>query len=80
MLKTVEKWFLFQYIGLELTQLSKPFESRELAEKEWAEAASRATSDGVANPNRRVNKDAILVALSRAEHHVRSNGTFERLT
>jgi hypothetical protein len=32
--KTVEKWFLFQYIDLELTPLSKPFKSRELAEKE----------------------------------------------
>jgi len=32
--KTLENWFLFQYIGLELTPLSKPFKSKELAEKE----------------------------------------------
>jgi hypothetical protein len=32
--KTSEKWYLFQYIGREGTPLSKPFKSKELAEKE----------------------------------------------
>ena len=30
----IEKWILFEYIGLELTPVSKPFKSKELAEKE----------------------------------------------
>jgi hypothetical protein len=32
--KKIEKWILFEYIGLELTPVSKPFKSKELAEKE----------------------------------------------
>jgi hypothetical protein len=32
--KKTERWILFKYIGLELTPLSKPFKSKELAEKE----------------------------------------------
>jgi hypothetical protein len=33
MSKTVEQWLLFKYIGLEFTPLSKPFKTREQAEK-----------------------------------------------
>ena len=32
--KKIEKWFVFEYIGLELTPVSRPFKSKELAEKE----------------------------------------------
>ena len=31
--KTIEQWLLFEYIGLEFTPLSKPFKTREQAEK-----------------------------------------------
>jgi hypothetical protein len=31
--KTIERWFLFEYIGRELTPLSKPFKSKEQAEE-----------------------------------------------
>ena len=31
--KTTEKWLLFKYVGLEFTPLSKPFKTREQAEK-----------------------------------------------
>jgi hypothetical protein len=34
MAKMIQKWFLFEYIGLQLTPLSRPFKSKELAEKE----------------------------------------------
>jgi hypothetical protein len=33
MFKIVEQWFLFEYIGVEFTPLSKPFKTREQAEK-----------------------------------------------
>ena len=33
MSKTVEQWRLFKYVGLEFTPLSKPFKTREQAEK-----------------------------------------------
>ena len=33
MSKIVEQWSLFQYVGGELTPLSKPFKTREQAEK-----------------------------------------------
>jgi hypothetical protein len=33
MTKTVEKWLLYKYVGLEFTPLSKPFKTREQAEK-----------------------------------------------
>jgi hypothetical protein len=33
MSKIFEQWFLFQYVGLEFTPLSKPFKTREQAEK-----------------------------------------------
>jgi hypothetical protein len=33
MSKTIERWLLFEYIGLEFTPLSKPFKTREQAEK-----------------------------------------------
>jgi hypothetical protein len=32
--KPIEKWFLFQYIDLELIPLSKPFKKRKDAEYE----------------------------------------------
>jgi hypothetical protein len=31
MSKTTEQWLLFEYIGLELTPLSKPFKTKEQA-------------------------------------------------
>jgi hypothetical protein len=34
MRKKIEKWILFEYIGLELTPPSKLFKLKELAEKE----------------------------------------------
>jgi hypothetical protein len=33
MAKIVEKWLLYKYVGLEFTPLSKPFKTREQAEK-----------------------------------------------
>jgi hypothetical protein len=33
MAKTTEQWLLFEYVGLEFTPLSKPFKTREQAEK-----------------------------------------------
>ena len=33
MSKIVEQWLLFKYVGLEFTPLSKPFKTREQAEK-----------------------------------------------
>jgi hypothetical protein len=33
MSKSIEKWFLFQYVDGSLTPLSKPFKSKQLAEK-----------------------------------------------
>jgi hypothetical protein len=33
MSKTVEKWLLYKYVGLKFTPLSKPFKTREAAEK-----------------------------------------------
>ena len=33
MSKIVERWLLFKYVGRELTPLSKPFTSKEQAEK-----------------------------------------------
>jgi len=34
MRKTIERWLLFKYVGLEFTPLSKPFNTKEQAEKE----------------------------------------------
>jgi hypothetical protein len=31
--KIIEQWLLFKYVGLEFTPLSKPFKTREQAEK-----------------------------------------------
>jgi len=31
--KTIEHWLLFKYVGREFTPLSKPFKTKELAEK-----------------------------------------------
>jgi len=33
MSKTTERWLLFEYVGREFTPLSKPFKTREQAEK-----------------------------------------------
>ena len=33
MFKTIEKWLLYKYVGLEFTPLSKPFRTREEVEK-----------------------------------------------
>jgi hypothetical protein len=33
MSKTIERWLLFKYVGLEFTPLSKPFKTKEQAEK-----------------------------------------------
>jgi hypothetical protein len=48
--KIVEKWFLFEYIGRELTPLSKPFKKKEEAEKarlKFAEGERRKIGLGV---------------------------------
>jgi hypothetical protein len=31
--KIIEQWLLFKYVGSEFTPLSKPFKTKELAEK-----------------------------------------------
>ncbi len=31
--KTIEKWLLFKYVGVEFTPLSKPFKTKKEAEK-----------------------------------------------
>ena len=31
--RTIEKWLLFKYVGGEFTPLSKPFKTKQLAEK-----------------------------------------------
>jgi hypothetical protein len=31
--KTIERWLLFKYIGLKFIPLSKPFKTKQLAEK-----------------------------------------------
>jgi hypothetical protein len=33
MSKTIEQWLLFEYVGLEFTPSSKPFKTKEQAEK-----------------------------------------------
>jgi hypothetical protein len=33
MSKIIEQWLLFEYVGLEFTPLSKPFKTKEQAEK-----------------------------------------------
>jgi len=33
MSKTIEQWLLFEYVRLEFTPLSKPFKTKEQAEK-----------------------------------------------
>jgi hypothetical protein len=33
MAKTIEQWLLFKYVGREITFLSKPFKTKQLAEK-----------------------------------------------
>lgn len=33
MTKIVEQWLLFKYVGLDFTPLSKPFKTREQAER-----------------------------------------------
>ena len=33
MSKIIERWLLFEYVGLEFTPLSKPFKTKEQAEK-----------------------------------------------
>ena len=33
MSKTTERWLLFEYVGRELTPLSKPFKTKKQAEK-----------------------------------------------
>ena len=41
MTKIVEEWLLYKYIGLEFTPLSKPFKTREQAEKARGKYAER---------------------------------------
>ena len=48
--KTIEKWLLYKYIGLEFIPLSKPFKTREAAEKarqKYSERERRAIGLGV---------------------------------
>jgi hypothetical protein len=42
MRKTTEQWFLFKYVGLEPVPLSKPFKSKEQADKERTKYPERA--------------------------------------
>jgi hypothetical protein len=41
MTTTVEQWLLFEYVGLEFTPLSKPFKTKEQAEKAREEYPER---------------------------------------
>jgi hypothetical protein len=41
MAKTVERWLLFRYIHGEFTPLSKPFKTKQLAEKARLKYAER---------------------------------------
>jgi hypothetical protein len=41
MSKTTERWLLFEYVGGEFTPLSKPFKTREQAEKEREKCPER---------------------------------------
>jgi hypothetical protein len=50
MTKTNEHWLLFKYVGVELTPLSKPFKTREQAEKarlKYSERERKAIGVGV---------------------------------
>jgi hypothetical protein len=49
-MKTTERWVLFKYVGTDLTPLSKPFKTKELAEKarlKFSERERRAIGLGV---------------------------------
>ena len=49
-MKTTERWLLFKYVGTDLTPLSKPFKTKELAEKarlKFSERERRAIGLGV---------------------------------
>ncbi len=39
--KTTERWLLFQFVGNEMTPLSKPFKTKQLAEKERLKYSER---------------------------------------
>jgi hypothetical protein len=41
MSKTIEQWLLFEYVGREFTPLSKPFKTKEQAEKALAKYPER---------------------------------------
>jgi hypothetical protein len=41
MTKIVQRWLLFKYVGLEFTPLSKPFKTKEQAEKARAKYPER---------------------------------------
>ena len=41
MSKTTERWLLFEYVGRELTPLSKPFKTKKQAEKAREKYAER---------------------------------------
>ena len=40
-MKTVQRWLLFEYVGREITPLSKPFKTRKLAEAERSKYPER---------------------------------------
>jgi len=48
--KIIERWLLFKYVGIEFTPLSKPFKTKEQAEKarlKYPERERRAIGIGV---------------------------------
>jgi len=51
----IEKWLLYKYVGLEFTPLSKPFKTREQAEKareKYPERERKAIGVGVVRVKR----------------------------
>jgi hypothetical protein len=54
MSKIIEQWFRFEYVGLEFTPLSKPFKTREQAEKgeKYPEPLRKGIGVGVTRINR----------------------------
>ena len=52
--RIVERWLLYKYVGLEFTPLSKPFKSKEQAEKarlKYPEKDRKAIGVGVVRTN-----------------------------
>ncbi len=61
MSKTIEQWLLVKYVGLEFTPLSKPFKTREQAEKareKYPESLRKAIGVGVIRMKKQSNVGA----------------------